>query len=140
MPFLGLSVSPRMQEEPALLVRRGLRLALMGLGVVLMALGVIAFIAFLHTLGILLFAVGLVLALKNSFTARRAFIKAQRRHPKFLFPVRRLIRRKPEVAPVLWQQLLRTERLLLPRRFRFCRWLRLKLMRRRRAPSLVPGA
>ncbi len=112
-------------------MNRGLRMALLGLGYLLMALGVIAFLAFLHTVGILLFAVGLVLVLRNSFTARRTFIRAQRRHPKLLFPVRRLIRRKPEVAPVLWQQALRTERFVLPRRFRFLVRLRARLMRRR---------
>ena len=35
--------------------------------------------------------------------ARRQFIGLQRRHPKILFPVRRLLRREPEVVPVAWQ-------------------------------------
>jgi hypothetical protein len=33
--------------------------------------------------------------------------------------VRRLLRREPEVAPVLWQTLLRSERMMLPRKLRF---------------------
>jgi len=31
-----------------------------------------------------------------------------------VFPVRRLIRRDPEIFPVLWQQALRLERLIVP--------------------------
>ena len=127
----------RAQEEPAAFVRKGMRLALMALGYIIMLAGVIAFLAFLHTPGILLFAVGLVLVLRNSFAARRNFIKAQRRHPKIVFPIRRLMRREPEVGPVVWQQTLRLEQLVLPRRWRFLRRLRLRLRRRR--PAAYPS-
>src|ERR1700723_1704537 len=64
-------------------------------------------------------AVGLVLTLRSPFRARRQFIGLQQRHPRILFPVRRLLRREPEVAPVAWQALLRIERGLLPKRWRF---------------------
>ncbi len=121
----------RLQEEPAVLMRKGLRLALMVLGYVIMLAGVLAFLAFLHTVGILLVAVGLVLVLRHSFTARRTFIKAQRRHPKIVFPIRRLIRREPEVVPVVWQQTLRLEMVILPRRWRFVRRLRRSFGRRK---------
>lgn len=70
-------------------------------------------------LGVPLLAVGLVVALRTSFTARRRFVGLQRRHPRVLFPVRRLLRREPEVWPVAWQAVLRSERLFVPRRFRF---------------------
>ncbi len=77
-----------------------------------------------HIPGILLMALGLVLVLRNSFNARRRFIRAQRRHPHIFYPVRRLLRRKPEVAPVLWHLMLKSERFFLPRRFRVFRRLR----------------
>jgi len=70
-------------------------------------------------LGAPVLAVGLVLTLRSSVRARRQFIGLQQRHPRILFPVRRLLRREPEVAPVAWQALLRIERGLLPRRWRF---------------------
>ena len=43
-----------------------------------------------------------------------------------VFPVRRLIRREPEVLPVMWQQALRIERLILP-----AKWRRAAAWRRR---------
>ena len=137
MPLLGFVAASRVQEEPTALVRKGMRLALVALGLVIMVIGApIAVIPWLHLPGALIFAVGLVIVLRNSFSARRTFIKAQRRHPKIVFPIRRLIRREPEVIPVAWQQTLRLEQLLLrPRRFRFMRRLRLMLMRRRPHPA-----
>ena len=76
-------------------------------------------------LGVPLVAVGLILVLRNSRRARRNFIHLQRRHPRFVFPVRRLIRREPEVFPVLWQQVLRFERMVVPMRWRRAgRWRR----------------
>jgi hypothetical protein len=69
-------------------------------------------------LGVPLLAVGVIVVLRNSYRARRQFIHLQRRHPRFVFPVRRLIRREPEVLPVLWQQVLRFERAVLPKSWR----------------------
>ncbi|MDR3511106.1 MAG: hypothetical protein P4L73_05700 [Caulobacteraceae bacterium] len=77
-------------------------------------------------LGVPLLAVGLILVLRHSPQARRKFIRLQRRHPRFVFPVRRLIRREPEIFPVLWQQVLRFERLVFP-----SSWRRAALWRRR---------
>jgi hypothetical protein len=70
-------------------------------------------------LGAPVLAVGLVMTLRSSIRARRQFIGLQQRHPRILFPVRRLLRREPEVAPVAWQALLRIERGILPRSWRF---------------------
>jgi hypothetical protein len=70
-------------------------------------------------LGAPVLAGGLVLTLRSSFRARRQFIGLQQRHPKILFPVRRLLRREPEVAPVAWQAILRVERGVLPKSWRF---------------------
>lgn len=84
--------------------------------------------------GIPVIVVGLMLILRNSFKARRQFVKFQRAHPKMVYPIRRLLRREPEMILVAWQQTLRIERLVLPSRFRFAmrmrrRW---KLKRRRK--------
>jgi hypothetical protein len=75
-------------------------------------------------LGAPVLALGLVITLRGSFSARRRFIGLQRQHPKILFPVRRLLRREPEVFPVAWQAVLRFERMMLPRRVRFAVKLR----------------
>ncbi|MDB5458039.1 MAG: hypothetical protein JWP92_3624 [Caulobacter sp.] len=65
--------------------------------------------------GLPLLVIGLMIVLRNSIQARRRFIRLQRRHPKMVFPIRRLLRREPEVILVVWQQLLRTERLVVRR-------------------------
>lgn len=75
--------------------------------------------------GLPVMVLGLMLVLRNSFWARKQFIKVQRAHPKIVFPIRRLLRREPEVFPVAWQQVLRMERILLPSRYRIAvRWRR----------------
>ena len=75
--------------------------------------------------GIPVIVLGLMMVLRNSFWARKQFIKAQKAHPKIVFPIRRLLRREPEVFPVAWQQVLRIERILLPSRYRIAvRWRR----------------
>ena len=133
MPLFGFIAAPRAQEAPRTLMRRGVRWALVGIGLLIIAAGIPMEVLPLplHAPGLLLIAAGLVIVLRNSFTARRHFIRAQRRHPKIVFPLRRLIRREPEVAPVFWQQTLRFEQLVLARRFRFCRRVRISLMRRK---------
>jgi hypothetical protein len=100
-----------------------LRVAAIGLGLVLMALGLVGVLLPTHLLGGLL-VIGLVLVLRNSIRARRDFVRLQHRHPRYLHPLRRLLRRKPEVWPVVWHELLRAERLLPPRWRRLRRWRR----------------
>lgn len=80
--------------------------------------------------GLPVIVLGLMLILRNSFKARRQFVKFQRAHPKVVFPIRRLLRREPEVVAVAWQQTLRVERLVLPSRFRFIGRTRRSLRRR----------
>jgi hypothetical protein len=58
-------------------------------------------------LGLPLLVIGLMIVLRNSFQAKRRFLRWQRRHPKLIFPIRRLMRREPEIMLVAWQQLLR---------------------------------
>ena len=82
-------------------------------------------------LGVPLLIVGLIVVLRSSFQARRQFIGLQRRHPRIVFPIRRLLRRDPEVVPVAWQELLRFERLIMPRTWRFARRLRRRWFRSR---------
>ena len=128
-PALRLAPRARLSSRSGGMMRRALRLGLMAVGGVLVVAGVL--IAPLPgPFGLPLVVVGLVLVLRNSMGARRAFIKAQRRHPKMVFPLRRLLRREPEVLPVAWQQVLRAERLVLPRRGRPARGLRRRLFRR----------
>ncbi|MCX8499610.1 MAG: PGPGW domain-containing protein [Caulobacteraceae bacterium] len=83
--------------------------------------------------GVPVMVVGLMILLRSSFWARRAFVKLQRRHPRIVFPLRRLLRREPEVMPVAWQQVLRFERMVLPKSWRFARRLRLSLRRKPKA-------
>jgi hypothetical protein len=92
---------------------------LIGLGVLLMLLGLAMELLPTHLFGLPLLVGGLMLVLRNSMKARRRFVRMQHSHPNFVFPLRRLMRREPEVFPVAWQQLLRMERVVLPKRARF---------------------
>ena len=80
-------------------------------------------------LGLPVTLAGLILVLRNSFRLRRVFIKVQRRHPRFIFPLRRLLKREPEVAAVAWQQALRIEKVFLPKSWRMGKQLRRKYFR-----------
>lgn len=82
--------------------------------------------------GLPVIVVGLMLVLRNSFKARRQFVKLQRAHPKLVSPVRRLLRRDPELLLFAWQQVLRIERMVLPSRFRFFVKSRRRMRRRAR--------
>ncbi|MCA3723777.1 hypothetical protein, partial [Phenylobacterium sp.] len=86
-------------------------------------------------LGLPVTVIGLMMVLRGSFRAKREFVRLQNRHPKFVRPLRRLLRRDPEIIPFVWQQMLRVERLVLPRRFRFFVKTRKKMKGRRRTPD-----
>ncbi|WP_242913691.1 MULTISPECIES: PGPGW domain-containing protein [Brevundimonas] len=113
--------------------RRLRRLALMGVGLFIMLVGLI--IAPLPGPGgIPVITLGLVIVLRNSFWAKRQFIKAQRAKPNWVYPFRRLMRKNPEVAPVFWQQALRMEKMVVrSRRRRALPRLRRRLRARVRA-------
>lgn len=113
------------------IVNRIVRVALMLLGVALVLLG-IAIAPLPGPLGVPVSVLGLMIVLRNSFRARRVFVRVQRRHPKAMSPIRRLLRREPEVIPVVWQQTLRVERLVVPARFRFIAKTRRRMKRRSR--------
>lgn len=113
---------------------RIMRPLLVALGVVIVLAG-IAIAPLPGPGGLPVIVVGLMIVLRNSYKARRQFVRFQRAHPKMVFPIRRLLRREPEVLPVAWQQALRVERLLLPRRFRVA--VRARRRMRRRAATKV---
>jgi hypothetical protein len=106
--------------------RRFRRGAWISLGFVLILVGLIGiWIPFtLHLLGVLI-VIGAMMVLRNSMSWRRRFIRLHRRHPRHVHRFRRLLRRKPEVWPVLWHEVLRSERWVLP-----ARWRRLRRWRR----------
>jgi hypothetical protein len=108
-----------------------LRALAIGFGALLMAVGIPLALLPGH-LGLPLLVVGLIIVLRSSAPARRKFIHLQRRHPKVVFPIRRLLRREPEVFPVAWQQVLRVERMALPKSWRMARQMRRRLFQRRR--------
>ena len=109
------------------------RSLLVALGVLIMVLGV-AIAPLPGPMGMPLVVVGLMLVLRNSFKARRQFVRFQHAHPKMIFPIRRLLRREPEVVLVFWQQSLRIERVVLPAGLRFA--VRCRRYVRRRARTL----
>ena len=110
-------------------VGRIVRVALAVLGVLIVLAGIL--IAPLPgPMGLPIVVVGLMLVLRNSFKARRQFVRFQHAHPKLVFPIRRLLRRDPEVFAIFWQQCLRIERLILPKRMRFAAKGRRSLRRR----------
>jgi hypothetical protein len=100
-----------------LVVRIG-RWLLLAVGGIIMLAGLILAPLPGH-IGLPLLVIGLMIVLRNSFAAKRQFVRIQRAHPKMVFPIRRLTRREPEIVLVFWQQYLRVERLVLPRRYRF---------------------
>ena len=111
------------------LVARMVRVGLASLGVQIVLLG-IAVAPLPGPGGIPVIVVGLMLVLRNSFKARRTFVRFQHAHPKMVFPIRRLLRREPEILLVAWQQVLRIERLIVPRRLRFAVRTRKRFRRR----------
>ena len=121
-----LSSNPLRAVAGLPLWRRVGRLTVVGTGYGLMVVGGIGAVLPGH-LGAPVLAAGLVITLRGSYRARRHFIGLQRQHPKILFPVRRLLRREPEVFPVAWQAVLRFERMMLPRAARFAGKLRGRL-------------
>ncbi len=111
------------------LISRAGRWLLVGLGVTIIGAGVL--IAPLPGPGGLpVIVVGLMVTLRNSFWAKRQFIRFQRAHPKMVFPIRRLLRREPEVMPVMWQSVLRMERVVLRKERRFVKKVRKHFRRR----------
>ncbi len=134
----SLRVNRATDEFARELVARIGRWLLLTLGGIIMLAGLILAPLPGH-IGLPLLVIGLMVVLRNSFAAKRQFIRIQRAHPKTVFPIRRLMRREPEIVLVFWQQYLRVERLVLPRRYRFAVRLRrrVKIYVRRRSSALA---
>ena len=132
---LALSQNPLSSTDNAAAIRASVRqlarLALVVLGGLVMTVGVVLALLPGH-LGVPILVIGLMIVLRNSPPARKEFIKLQRKHPNFVFPLRRLMRREPEVMPVVWQSILRTERMIMPRKWRVRRKVRVRYCRRHR--------
>ena len=109
--------------------RRLARAGLVAIGWQLIIVGAIGAVLPWH-LGLPVLVVGLIIVLRSSANARRRFIGLQRRHPRIVFPIRRLLRRDPEVLAVAWQQALRIERMVLPRAWRPARRIRRRWFRK----------
>lgn len=128
----SLRVSRASDEFAREVVAKISRFLLLTLGGIIMLAGLILAPLPGH-IGLPLLVVGLMIVLRNSFAAKRQFVRIQRAHPKMVFPIRRLMRREPEIVQVFWQQYLRVERLVLPKRVRFAVKSRRSLKRRWRA-------
>jgi hypothetical protein len=128
-------------RKPPGLAGRARRYGLVAIGGALTLLGVLM-APLPGPLGLPVTLIGLMLVLRNSYRARRAFIRFQHKHPRIIFPLRRLLRRDPEVIPVAWQQVLRIERLILPHDWRRSVQWRRRYFRRRRpqTPEKPTGA
>ncbi|MDI1279905.1 hypothetical protein [Brevundimonas sp.] len=113
---------------------RALRWGQMAAGVGLFLAG-IAIAPLPGPLGVPVSMLGLAMVLKNSYWAKRQFIRVQRKRPKFVYPFRRLLRKNPEFAPVFWQQALRAEKLVLKRTNRVLSRLRKSARRQIRKMS-----
>jgi hypothetical protein len=113
-------------------LRRALQALWIVVGLILLGVGLIGFLLPTHLLGVPFLIVGLGLVLRNSIRWRRRFVRYQRRYPRIVHPVRRLLRH--EVLPVLWHQVLRSER-LLPSKWRRLRMIRRQVNRRRAAKA-----
>ena len=135
MPSLRVQrASDEFARELAARVARWLLLALGGL-LILLGLAIEFLPLPLHMPGMAIIVIGLMLVLRNSFKARRQFVRMQHNHPRMVFPLRRLLRREPEIMLVFWQQCLRVERVLVPRRSRFATKGRRYFKRRARLRS-----
>lgn len=103
-------------------------------GMVMLGLAVIALGILIAPIpgpgGIPVIVVGVMIVLRNSFKARRQFVRLNRAYPKTLYPIRRLLRRDPEVVALFYHQTLRVERILLPANLRFLKRLRRRFRRR----------
>ena len=93
-----------------------------GIGMLLLSVGTIFAILPGHV-GLPVMLLGLILVLRNAFWARRHFIRFKKSHPNWIMPLRKLFRKRPPIASIVWQQLLRTERLIFRSIFKQSVWL-----------------
>lgn len=87
-------------------------------GIVLMAFGVVL-APLPGPVGVPFVLFGLILLLRSSTWIKRQFIKLVRAHPKWLKPLRAMLRPGAKIVALMWLQGLRVERGVMPKRFRF---------------------
>jgi hypothetical protein len=128
----ALSFSPperRRRPDASDFVRRLNKAAGMTLGFLVIVLGILV-APLPGPGGVPVITVGLILVLRASYGAKRLFVKAMRRWPRQLSPIRRLLRRNPPFLQIFWQSLLRLERFVTGRHGAFA-GLRRRLKPRR---------
>jgi hypothetical protein len=81
-------------------------------------------------LGLPVMLVGLVLLLRSSTWIKRQFVKLVQKHPKWLGPLRSLMRPHAKFVAIFWRFMLRAERLALKPRNSLLRRIH-RLLRRR---------
>lgn len=109
--------------------KKALGWVLMALGFLLIAAGFVLIIVPGHYF---LIVAGLILVLRNAMWARRQFIHLKRCHPNWVMPIRKLLRRNPQVVSVFWQQILKAERFILRKGAGGLRGLRRRFLRKPR--------
>jgi hypothetical protein len=125
--------SPERSRRPqgSSFLRRLNKAAGIALGCLVIVLGIL--IAPLPgPLGLPVVALGLILVLRASTGAKRLFIKAHRRWPRALSPLRRLLRRNSPFVSIFWQMVLRMEKFITRGHGLMAGWRR-SLRRRRTA-------
>jgi len=130
MTVLTIFDGPKAQLRDILTdgARGAVRWVALGIGGILVLLGFLM-APLPGPLGLPVTLAGLILVLRNSYRVRRLFIQMQRRHPRFFFPLRRLLRREPEFMAMTWQGILRVEKLLMPKSWRMAKQLRRRYFR-----------
>jgi len=102
------------------MLERGLKAFWIVVGLAVVLLGLVGALLPGH-LGVPVVVLGLIVVLRNSRTARKHFVRAQRRHPNIVYPLRRLMRGPHQILPVVWHALLKSERFFLRRYARLAR-------------------
>jgi hypothetical protein len=87
-------------------------------GMILMAFGVVL-APLPGPIGVPFVLIGLILLLRSSMWVKRQFVMLVKTHPKWLGPVRAMLRPGAKIVSLVWLQGLRVERGLMPKRFRF---------------------
>lgn len=87
-------------------------------GLILMAFGVVL-APLPGPMGVPFVLFGLVLLLRSSVWIKRRFVDLMHAHPKWVRPLRNMLRPGAKVISLMWLQGLRVERGVMPKRFRF---------------------
>lgn len=86
--------------------------------------------------GLPIAVVGVAFLLRGSTWAKRRFLRLMVRYPKIFKPVRALLRPRAKFVLIIWSQMLKIERWLMPRVFRplrrVRRWVSRTFLRRKR--------